>query len=201
MLRCVRCTATRMRPRPSSSRVMPSGPILERSRCRLLSSLKGTTSPKRRGSQKRNSRWPSSSSTRTWVCFSGVDFAGSTVTRPVMPRRIHSPPAPACSHNNLPWRPTSSTTAPSKNASCFAVIFVRSASRETRALPSRAPTTRGSKVRRMVSTSGPSGMTPLYDPTSSLRSGDQPTLRLTTESTTRACRIAATIVQAWKNSW
>src|SRR3954454_14787672 len=114
--------------------------------------------PNRRGSQKRSSCAPSSSTKRTRTY--GVAGGGSSSSVPVIRKCMSRNTSPASSHTRyLPRRPSRSTRRPSTASRTASGASGRDhrGSRMSSSVSSR-PSTAGASWRRIVSTSGSSGI-------------------------------------------
>src|SRR6185369_8729834 len=153
----VRPRAMRWRWPPSNARESGSGPRSFSSGCSCGSFRVKRMQPKRRGSRSRSSL-PSSSTTSTWSCFPGETPTSSTRRLPDMPRWTIAVPCAVRNSRYLARRSTSSMVAPSSARARPGGTGQRSRESRTTTCSTRRPFTWGRTPRRVVSTSGSSGI-------------------------------------------
>ena len=117
--------------------------------------------PKRRGSLKRNT-WgplrPPCRSTSTWSCAASGVLAGNTRKLPDIPRCSSALPAAVSSSRYLARRRTASMRCPGSSSRTSSGMGQRRSGRRRVSAATRRPTRCGAKPRRVVSTSGNSGI-------------------------------------------
>src|SRR5687767_13675731 len=153
-----------LRPRASRHRASPvnsseSGSTARRasSLCRAGSWVVNRRQPKRLGSLNRRQR-PESSTRSKWSCTSGGSAASRMRRLPDMPRCRISVPASVSTRRYFARRPTARIRAPASLAGSERGTRQRRRHSRTRSASIRRPTSQGSMPRRVVSTSGSSGI-------------------------------------------
>src|SRR5688572_14669975 len=130
-----------------------------RSLWRAGSRVVNSRQPKRRGSLNRRQR-PESSTRSTWSCASGAEAASRMRRLPDMPRCRISVPASVSIRRYFARRPTARMRVPASFAGRLRGTRQRRRGSRTTSLSTRRPTSQGSMPRRVVSTSGSSGILP-----------------------------------------